>query len=175
MIHRRAAGFTLIELLIVMAIVGIVLAIAMAGYRSARVRGNETAALAALTAVNQAQASYAQVCANGRFAPDLATLGKPMPSTGHAFLSPDMTAADPLIKTGYQFVMTGTEDVDIKPACNDAIPVASYQITADPVNPGVSGLRFFGSNTDRIIYEDTVTFAGNMPEKGAPGHGVEIK
>lgn len=175
MIRRRPAGFTLIELLIVMAIVGIVLAISMAGYRAARVRGNETAALAALIAVNQAQASYSQVCANGRFAPSLAALGKPMPATGQAFLSPDMTASDPLIKSGYQFVLAGTEDVDARPSCNDVMPVSGYQLTADPLNPGISGSRFFATNTDRIVYEDSVTFTGNMPEKGAPGHGAEIR
>lgn len=175
MTDRRSSGFTLVELLIVVAIVGVVLALAMAGYRAARVRGNEAAALAALTAVNQAQASFSQVCANGRFAPSLAALGKPMPTTGQAFLSPDMTASDPLVKTGYQFVLSGTEDADAKPACNDVLPVSGYQLTADPLNPGVSGYRFFGTNTDRIVYEDSVTFAGNMPEKGAPGHGAEIK
>lgn len=175
MIRRRQAGFTLIELLIVVAIVAIVLALSMAGYRAARVRGNEATALAALTAVNQAQSSFSQVCGNGRFAPSLAALGKPMPSTGNAFLSPDMTVSDPLIKGGYQFVLSGPEDVDARPACNDVVPVTAYQLTADPLNPGVSGSRFYGTNTDRIIYEDSVTFAGNMPEKGAPGHGVEIK
>lgn len=175
MIVRRAAGFTLIELLIVFAIVGVVLAASMAGYRYARVRGNEASALASLTAVNQAQSSFAQVCGNGRFAPTLAALGKPMPTTGQAFLSPDMTVSDPLIKSGYQFVMTGTEAVDNRTACNDAIPVESYQLTADPVNPGATGHRFYGTNTDRVVFEDTVTFTGNMPEKGAPGHGTEIK
>jgi hypothetical protein len=54
-------------------------------------------------------------------------------------------------------------------------PVSGYQATADPVSPGVSGLRHFGTNTDRAIYEGTETFAGNMPETGAPGHGREIQ
>ncbi len=175
MSRRRPAGFTLIELLIVFAVLGIVLAVSMTGYRLARVRGNESAALAALTAINQAQSSFAQVCANGRFAPSLTALGKPMPTTGHAFISPDMTVSDPLVKSGYRFVMTGTEDPDTKPACNDEVPVSTYQLTADPLNPGITGARFFGTNTDRIVYEDSVTFAGNMPEKGAPGHGAEIK
>jgi type IV pilus assembly protein PilA len=169
--RRLSRGFTLIELLIVMAIVGVVLALSMAGYRYARVRGNEASALASLTAVNQAQASFSQVCGNGRFA----ALGTPMPATGDAFLSPDMTVADPLIKSGYRFVMAGTPAVDNRPACNDVIPVETYLLTADPLNPEITGSRFYGTNTDRIVYEDTVTFVGNMPEKGAPGHGTEIR
>ena len=41
--------------------------------------------------------------------------------------------------------------------------------------PGVSGSLFFGTNTDRVVYSDTSTFAGNMPETGPPGHGSEVK
>jgi prepilin-type N-terminal cleavage/methylation domain-containing protein len=85
MIERRAAGFTLVELLIVMAIVGVLLSAGMVGWRYALVRGHETAAVAALTAINQAQAAHAQVCGNGHFAPTLAALGTPMPTSGHAF------------------------------------------------------------------------------------------
>jgi prepilin-type N-terminal cleavage/methylation domain-containing protein len=170
-----AAGFTLVELLIVMAIVGIVAAIGMAGYRQAKVHGNETAAVAALTAINQAQASFAQICGHGHFAPTLAALGTTLPATGAAFLSADLTALDPVFKSGYQFVLAGTPALDARPSCTGVMPLSGYFVTADPINPGTTGLRFFGSNTDRVIYEDKVTFVGNMPETGAPAHGIEIK
>jgi len=54
-------------------------------------------------------------------------------------------------------------------------PVSGYFVTADPIIPGTTGVRFFGSNVDRVVYEDAATFAGNMPETGAPEHGAEIK
>lgn len=174
--HRRLErGFTLIELLTVMAIVGVVLAIGMAGYRNARVRGNETAAVAALTAINQAQAAFAHVCGNAQYAPSLVALGTPVPASGQPFLSADLTLSDPIAKSGYVFVLAGTESPDAKPSCIGVMPVAAYQVTADPLTPGATGLRFFGSNADRILYEDAASFAGNMPETGAPSHGVEIK
>jgi hypothetical protein len=54
--------------------------------------------------------------------------------------------------------------------------VESYQITADPERPGLSGIRFFATNTDRVVYEDAEkTFTADMPEKGAPTHGAEMK
>jgi len=168
-------GFTLIELLIVLAIVGLIAGVAMAQYRTVRVRGNEVAAIAALHAIGQAQFAFAQSCGNQRYAPTLVALGTPMPTTGNAFLSPDMTVADPLVKSGYTFVLGGTAVTDNGLTCTGVTPVASYQVSADPVNPGISGMRFFGTNTDKAIFEDTATFAGNMPETGNPGHGIELR
>ena len=164
---RVAGGFTLIELLIVVAIVGILASVGMAVYRHARVRGAEVAAIAALTAINQAQLAFAQACGNQRYAPTLVSLGLPMPSTGHAFLSPDLTLSDPLLQGGYQYVMTGTEVTDTGLTCTQQTPIASYVLTADPIRPGLSGTRWYGTNTDRVVFEDTTTFVGNMPETAA--------
>jgi prepilin-type N-terminal cleavage/methylation domain-containing protein len=167
-------GFTLVELLIVVAIVGILASMATAGYRLVRVRGAEAAAITALGAVNQAQFAFSQTCGNQRYSPTLAGLGVPMPTTGQAFLSPDMTL-DPATKSGYLFVIEGTAALEAPPTCNGLPPVTSYKVTGDPTHPGSSGVRFFGTNADRVIYADTATFAGNMPERGAPGHGTEMK
>lgn len=169
------AGFTLVELLIVVAIVGILASISMAQYRSARVRAGETTAAATLQALNQAQFAFALACGNQRYAPTLVSLATPMPSTGQPFVSPDL-GVDPLVKSGYRFTMAGTEVTDAGLTCTGISPVESYQITADPVTPGLSGSRYFATNTDRVLYEDAEkTFATDMPEKGAPTHGVEMK
>jgi prepilin-type N-terminal cleavage/methylation domain-containing protein len=167
-------GFTLLELLIVIAIVGVLAAIGVAGYRRARVTGAEAAAVAGLMAINQAQFAFSQTCGDQRYSPTLTGLGVPHPTTGQPFLSADMTA-DPLTKSGYQYAMSGTAAVDARQTCNGLAPVITYKVTADPTMPGVSGIRHFGTNTDRIIFGDTATFAEDMPETGAPGHGAEVK
>ena len=156
-----------------MAIVGILGALATAGYRLVRVRAAETAAIAAMSAVNQAQFAFSQTCGDQRYSPTLKGLGIPAPMTRQAFLSPDMTA-DPVIKSGYLFTLEGTAATEAPPTCNGLAPVVSYKLTADPTTPA-TGARFFGTNTDRIIYADTATFAGNMPDRGAPGHGTEVE
>jgi len=169
------SGFTLVELLIVMAIVAVIAAIGMAGWRNARVRGNETAAVSALTTINHAQFAFAQTCGAGRYAPTLQALGTPVPSTGDAFLSADLARETPLVKSGYSFALAGTESIEPRMSCNGVSTIEGYQLTADPVTPGVTGMRFFGTNTDRVVFGDTVTYVGNMPETGAPAHGAEIK
>jgi prepilin-type N-terminal cleavage/methylation domain-containing protein len=171
---RTARGFTLIELLIVIAIMGVLLSFALAGYRSSRIRGAEAVAIAALEAINQAQFAFMQTCGHQMYAPTLSSLGMPVPG-GAPYLSPDLTRSDELVKGGYLIKMAGTEAVDAPPTCISVVPVSSYQITADPTSPGITGTRFFGTNTDRAIFADTGTFTGNMPETGAPPHGSELK
>ena len=173
-IHSRESGFTLVELLIVLSIIGLLGATSMAIYRNSRVRADETAAIATLQAITQAQFAFAQLCGNERYAPSLAALTTPMPTTSHAFLSPDF-GVDPLVKSGYRFTLGGTVVTDAGVTCTGVTPVDAYQVTADPERPGLSGIRYFATNTERLLYEDTETFTGSMPESGPPPHGAEMK
>jgi len=171
-----ARGFTLVEMLIVVAIIGILASVAVAAHKYARMRGGEVAAVAALDAINKAQASYRELCGNHRYyAPTLVSLGVPMPNGGEGFLSPDLAQADPLTKTGYIIRMSGSEALDVPPMCTGAAPVSGYQVTADPAAPGTTGGRSFGTNADGVIFEDDKSMAEEMPETGAPPHGHEIK
>jgi prepilin-type N-terminal cleavage/methylation domain-containing protein len=172
--RARERGFTLVELLIVFAIVCVLTSLAAAGYRHSRAKAREAVAVAGLQTINQAQFAFAQTCGNQRYSPTLTGLGTPIPTTGRAFISPDM-AADPVVKNGYQFVLAATPTPDGPTACNGITTVPAYQVTADPTSRGVSGVYFFATNTDRVVYADSATYAGNMPETGAPGHGVEVK
>jgi prepilin-type N-terminal cleavage/methylation domain-containing protein len=176
---RRKAnqrGFTLVELMIVMAILGIILAIAFARYHHMQARGNESSAIASMRSIATAQWTFAQTCGRQKYAPTLVALGQPVPATGSAFLSPDLTSAETIEKSGYQFQLTAKPVEDLQQTGCNGVPLADgYAATADPVTPGTSGDRFFGINADRALFEDTQTFKENMPETGPPGHGSEVK
>jgi type IV pilus assembly protein PilA len=173
---RRERGFTLIELMIVLAIIGILLAIAFNEYRGMQARGNDASAIASLRAVATAQWQFASTCANGKYSATLPGLGQVVPTTGQAFLSPDLTAADAFEKSGYMFQIAAKPLDQAPPACNGAPVADGYAVTADPVKPGVSGNFYYGVNTERVLYVDEAqTFTKNLGESGAANHGGEVK
>jgi hypothetical protein len=175
---RRDDGFTLIDLLFVVALIGTVSTLAIPGLMRARNAAQSASALGTIRLVNSAQLSFAITCGLGFYAPDFPTLARKPPMSDEAFLSRDLATGATFIKSGYNFSMAGTPFPGSPESCNGLAAGAAptgYAMVADELASLPDKGRFFGTNSDGVIYEHVASLAETMPEGGAPPQGHPVQ
>ena len=150
---RKQRGFSLIELLIVVAIILVIAAIAIPNLMTARIRANESSAVATIRAVNTAETNY-QITYGG-YADTLTKLGgNPAAPTPMAAGLVDWVlgcAAQPCPKSGFNFAIVNAVG---------APNIVSYDIYATPIAPSTGSKSFCSDQLSVITFDPN---AGNPP------------